>query len=78
MKPNSKPLVKKMDQLLTIKEVCEMIRVSDDTIYKEIKDGKISGIKIRTEWRFKKEAIEDYLESRTVKASKRKSATFKA
>lgn len=67
-----------MDQLLTIKEVCEILQVSDDTIYKEIKDGKISGTKIRRDWRFKKEAIEDYLESRTVKAIKRKSATFKA
>lgn len=67
-----------MDQLLTIKQVCDMLQVSDDTIYKEIKDGKIAGTKIRRDWRFKKEAIEDYLESRTVKASKRKSATFKA
>jgi excisionase family DNA binding protein len=67
-----------MDQLLTIKEVCEILQVSDDTIYKEIKDGKIAGTKIRTEWRFTKEALGEYLESRTVKASKRKSATFKA
>lgn len=67
-----------MDQLLTLSEAATWLRKHEDTVLKFIKDGQLEAAKVGRDWRIKQEALEDYLESRTVKASKKKSATFKA
>lgn len=64
--------------LLTLDEVAKSLKVHLDTVRRRIKKTEISAIKVGGQWRITVDALEDYLESRTVKASKRKSATFKA
>lgn len=58
--------------MLTLSEVCELLRITDDTLVKEIKEGKLTATKIRGQWRFTQDAIDDYLESRTIKAKRKK------
>lgn len=65
--------------LLTIDEVAATLKVHENTVLRIIRKTKeLSAIKVSGQWRITVDALEDYLESRTVKASKRKSATFKA
>lgn len=65
--------------LLTLDEVATALKVHENTVLRIItKTKELSAIKVSGQWRIKEEALEDYLESRTVKASKRKSATFKS
>lgn len=66
-----------MDQLLTLDEVAQTLKVHENTVIRIIKKAEISAIKVSGQWRITVDALEDYLESRTVKASKRKQATFK-
>lgn len=63
-----------IQELLTLRQVCDLLKVSHDTVEKEIKDGKIAATKIGRQWRFTEEAIADYLESRTIKVKKNKHA----
>ena len=50
-------------QLLTINEVADYLRVKKRTIYEWIKTGKIPAIKAVGQWRFKKEKIDAWLEN---------------
>lgn len=56
--------------LLTIPQVCERLNVSHKTVRKEIKDMRLAGTKIRGEWRFTPESIDEYIKSRTTKVKK--------
>lgn len=67
-----------MDQLLTLDEVAQILKVHENTVIRIINKAEISAIKVSGQWRITVDALEDYLESRTVKASKRKQATLKA
>lgn len=58
--------------MFTLVQVAEMLSVSPLTINRELKDAKITAIKVRGQWRFTQEAIDDYLESRTIKAKRKK------
>lgn len=51
-------------QLLTIDEVADYLRVKKRTIYEWLKSGKIPAIKAVGQWRFKKEKIDEWLESK--------------
>ena len=50
-------------QLLTIEEVADYLRVKKRTIYEWIKTGKIPAIKAVGQWRFKKEKIDAWLDN---------------
>lgn len=69
----SKPI--QIQELLTLRQVCEKLQVSEDTIRRLVKDQKMSSIKVGNQWRFTEEAIADYLESRTIKVKKNKYAS---
>lgn len=58
--------------MYTISQVAKMLTVSIPTINRELKDAKIGAIKVRGQWRFTQENIDDYLESRTIKAKGKK------
>lgn len=64
--------------LLTLDEVAAALKVHENTVLRIIRKAEISAIKVSGQWRIKTDALEDYLESRTVKAIKRKAATFKS
>ena len=52
-----------MDELLTVKEVQDLLKVERLTVYRMLKDGRLSGIKIGRQWRFSRPAITSLLNS---------------
>jgi excisionase family DNA binding protein len=53
-----------MQNLLTLKEVAQLLRLSPQTLYKMLRDGSISAVKIGSQWRFDQEQIRSWLQSR--------------
>lgn len=54
-------LEERRPQIMTIVEVAKYLRVNRSTIYRFIRNGQISAIKIGNQWRFRKETIEKFL-----------------
>ena len=50
-------------QLMTIEEVAEYLRVKKRTVYDWVKNGKIPAVKAVGQWRFKKEKIDAWLDN---------------
>jgi excisionase family DNA binding protein len=44
-------------EVLTVKEICDLLRVHPSTIYKLIRDDKIPSFQVGGEWRFRKDVI---------------------
>jgi excisionase family DNA binding protein len=49
------------DDILTLKELSDYLRISMSTIYKFVREGKIPAQKIGRQWRFNKPAIDRWL-----------------
>jgi len=52
------------DELMTIEEVAKYLRVKKRTVYDWVKNHKIPAIKAVGQWRFKREKIDAWLESK--------------
>lgn len=50
------------DQILTLKEVAEYLKLAEKTAYRLAAEGKLPGFKVGGSWRFKKEDIEQWIE----------------
>ena len=48
-------------EVLTIKQVAELLQVSPDMVYRLAAAGQLRGRKIGRIWRFSKDAIEDFM-----------------
>jgi excisionase family DNA binding protein len=44
-------------EILTLKDVCELLQVHQSTVYKLLKEGRIPAFRIGTDWRFRKAGI---------------------
>jgi excisionase family DNA binding protein len=53
-----------MDELLTSKQVQDLLKVDRTTIYRMLKDGRLVGIKVGDQWRFSPQEIESLLSPR--------------
>lgn len=47
--------------VLNLTEVADLLRVSNQTIYNMIRDGRIKAVKFGREWRFKRKDIDAYI-----------------
>jgi excisionase family DNA binding protein len=47
--------------LYSVKEVCKMLNVSDDTVRRMIKSGELEGLKVSFQWRVKRDSLRKYL-----------------
>ncbi|GHO51511.1 helix-turn-helix domain-containing protein [Ktedonospora formicarum] len=47
--------------LYSIKEACELLRVSDDTVRRMIKANELDAVKVRGAWRIKKDSLDKYI-----------------
>lgn len=47
-----------LPDLLTIQQLAEYLQVSDSTVRRMLKDGRLQGVSIGREWRIPKEALE--------------------
>jgi excisionase family DNA binding protein len=49
------------DEILTLKEVAEYLKLAEKTAYRLAAEGKLPGFKVGGSWRFKKEDIEAWI-----------------
>ena len=61
-----------MEELLTIEELAEYLKISKHTLYKMVEKGKLPALKIANQWRFKKDKIEAWLREHENKYTSRK------
>jgi excisionase family DNA binding protein len=52
-------------EILTVKDICEILRVNQSTIYKLVREGRIPGFRIGSDWRFLKEGIVRWMAEQT-------------
>jgi excisionase family DNA binding protein len=56
------------DEILTLKEVAQYLKLAEKTAYRLAAEGKLPGFKVGGSWRFKKEDIENWIaEQKTIK-----------
>ena len=53
-----------MSKLLTLKEVCERLRLHENTVREYIKEGKIPAIKFDRVWRVEEKDLDVFLSNR--------------
>ena len=61
----------KRPDILNLKEVAEILRVSNQTIYNMIRDGRLKAVKLGREWRFLRKDIESLLDGKETLAAAR-------
>ena len=49
-------------EIMTVKQVAKYLQMSEHTIYKIARSGKIPSLKIAGQWRFKKDIIDKWIE----------------
>lgn len=54
-----------MQNLLTVKEVAALLRVSAQTLYKMLEQGEIPAVKVGSQWRFDRDRIREWLLQRS-------------
>ena len=52
------------DQLMTLKEVAQYLKLAEKTAYRLASEGKLPGFKVGGSWRFKKIDIEEWIQER--------------
>ncbi len=52
-----------MGQILTVKELAKYIKLTNVTIYKYLKEGKLPAHRIGNRWRFDKDQIDKLMKS---------------
>ncbi|WP_277593289.1 methylation-associated defense system helix-turn-helix domain-containing protein MAD1 [Pseudomonas chlororaphis] len=53
------------EEIMTLKEVAEYLKLAEKTAYRLAAEGKIPGFKVGGSWRFKKEAIASWIDRQT-------------
>jgi len=61
-------VVQSVDDLLTTKQLQELLRVDRITIYRMLKSGRLRGFKVGGQWRFSRSEIETWLREQQSKA----------
>jgi len=57
-----------MTQLMTLQEVADYLRVTEKTIYRLLRRGKIPATKVGRQWRFEKTSVDEWLQRTSVGA----------
>ncbi len=50
------------DEILTIREVADLLKINEKTAYRLAGDGKIPGFKVGGSWRFRRTDIDQWIE----------------
>jgi len=56
------PMSSEPQQVMTIDELAAYLKVAKSTLYKLAQEGRVPGQKVGKHWRFKKDAIDRWLE----------------
>ena len=62
------------EDILTVREIAEMLKLADKTVYSLVSDGEIPGFKVGGSWRFSKKELEKWVAAQNRKASENKKA----
>jgi excisionase family DNA binding protein len=49
------------DEVLTMKEICDLLQVTQSTVYKLVRRGSIPGFRVGSDWRFRRDVIERWM-----------------
>ena len=60
------------DDILTVREVAEMLKLADKTVYGLVSEGEIPGFKVGGSWRFSRKELEKWVAKQNLKASEGK------
>ncbi len=55
------------NDILTLKEVAEYLKLAEKTAYRLAAEGKLPGFKVGGSWRFKREDVEKWIEEQKVR-----------
>lgn len=55
------------NEIMTLKEVAEYLKLAEKTAYRLAAEGKLPGFKVGGSWRFKRPEIEKWIEQETKK-----------
>jgi excisionase family DNA binding protein len=47
--------------ILTMKEICDLLQVDQSTVYKLVRQGSIPGFRVGSDWRFRRDRIERWM-----------------
>jgi len=56
------------DDILTIKELSQYLKLAEKTAYRLVSDGKIPGFKVGGSWRFRKSEIDFWIKEQEQKS----------
>jgi len=59
-----------VDPVLTIRDVAEFLKLSQKTVYAMAKSGKLPAFKVGSQWRIRRDDLEDWITSRAAKDHK--------
>ena len=52
----------KQDEIMTVSEVAEYLKISEVTTYKFVQEGIIQGFKVGRHWRIKRSDLSEFIE----------------
>ena len=58
------------DEILTLKEVADYLKLAEKTAYRLAAEGKLPGFKVGGSWRFKREDVLQWIEEQKREQSK--------
>lgn len=61
---DSGAMPRNLDDVMTIDELATYLKLSKSTLYKLAQEGKVPRQKVRRHWRFRKKAIDQWLDRR--------------
>ena len=56
------------NEILAIKEVCDLLQIHPTTVYKLIRKGKIPSFRIGSHWRFRRDRIMRWMAEESISA----------
>ncbi len=59
-------LFHKMDDLLTTRQLMDLLHLDRTTIYRMLNDGRLPGVRVGGQWRFSRQTVDAVLEGQTV------------
>ena len=54
-----------MEELITTRQVQDLLQVDRITIYRMLKDGRLNGVKVGNQWRFHRNEIDKFFKTET-------------
>ena len=59
------------EQIMTVRELSEYLKIAEKTAYRFASEGKIPGFKVGSAWRFRKSEIDRWIKEQEQSATRR-------